>query len=325
MWGRVDVRMVASAAVVLILLPAEAIAQAGPPGTRPSINRVPPQIPPASRRPQTDLLDLRDRHDTTTVTPLSGASSATLCVAGCGDGVSRTVTAAPQKASAFLGVVGPIEDAKLIKAAVIAAAPAAEPVTRDSGVITCLAGCDSSDRRVMQATGGPLPMVPRQPSIPQRFITAAAAPIITAPVVKAPVVKAPAIKLPVFEASGAKPPLATSAVRAPAIALPPVKLKRTLSAHAKRVEKKAKSSAARKSSGVQVAQIAKPSIPHIAAVGAPTPIPQVQPGQKPLPAVVKPQPIVSPKRPVAVNTSSDWFNKISRDQAAKKKADEAAQ
>ncbi len=306
MWGRVDVRWVASAAVALILLPGQVSAQSvlAQSGPRPGMNRIPPQAAPASRRPQIDLLDLRDRHDTAPVTPLAAAPSTVSCVAGCGDGASRAVVALPLKPATILGVVGPMQDAKLIQASV--SAPAAAPALADSGVITCLAGCDSNDRRVMQATGGPLAAMPRQPSLPPRFITAAAAPMVTAPVVKSQPVKpfvAPVAKAP------AKPP-AKVAVAAPA------KLKRTISAHVKRVDKTAKS-AARKSAGTQMVQIAKP-VPHIAAVGVPTPIQPAQPSQKP-------QPAVSPRKPVAVNTSSDWFNKISRDQAAKKKADEAIQ
>jgi hypothetical protein len=299
MWGRVDVRWVAGATVALFLLPGQAFAQFGPPGPRPGINRAPSLLPPmTSHRPQVDLLDLRDRHEPgAAVTPLGAAPSTIVCVAGCGDSTSKVAAALPQKTGAFLAVVGPIEDAKLIKAAAVAPAPSEAPAVGDVGVVTCLAGCDASDRRIMQATGGPLPLVRRQPSIPPRFITAAAAPTETAPRVKA----------------SAKSPSTTATQ---------IKLKRTHAAHAKRVEKKTKI-AARKPSGVQVAQASKPSVAHLSAVGMPTPIQPSQPGQKPQPAVAKPQAVVSPKKPVTVNTSSDWFNKISREQAAKKKVDEA--
>ncbi len=325
----VDVRLAACAAVALLVLPGQAIAQTGPLGPRPNLNRTPHALsPPANRRPQMDLLDLRDRHDlVTSVTPLSAASNIIQCVAGCGDTGSKPISAVPQNAGAFLAVVGPIEvgpiqagliqagpieDARLIKAAVIAPTMAPVPSVADQGVITCLAGCDASDRRVMQATGGPRPILPRhQLEITPRLITAAAAPMSGPAPVKTALKRTPQVLTPT---AGATRQISTASA--------PLKLKRSYTAHAKQVEKRnkiaARTPATTRIVTVKTATTRKPALPQLAAVGAPAPIQPPQPGPKPQPAIAKTQPVVSPKRPVSVNTSSDWFNKISRDQAAKK-------
>jgi hypothetical protein len=320
MWGCVGSRLTARVAAALFVLPGVAFAQGnagqnGSPGPRPGVHQAPHLLPPTSNKSRTDVLDLRDRHEPPVpVTPLAAASGI-VCVAGCGTGPTPTALGLPAQSAPILAVVGPLENANIVKAAVVAPPAAVAPAVADSGVITCLAGCDATDRRVMAATGGPLPTYARH-NLPPRLLTAAVTPRLQQPA-KPAVAKAPALAAPARVASApvAPPAAATSSTAAP------LKLKRTYAAHVKRKEKKAVLAAARK---VQPSvQPAGSPLPKIAAVGVPTPIQPTQPNQKPVPAVAKPQPIVSPKRPVAVSTSSDWFNKINREQAAKKKADDA--
>lgn len=134
--------------------------------------KAPHTPPPVSRRaPRTDILDLRDLNE---VIAAPSPTGSIVCIAGC-DGNARPMAAAPSKPDVgVLALVGPIESAAGLK-------PVSLPVTADAsasadtgGVVVCLAGCDDSDRKVMRATGAPLPgPLPRSVS-PPRPVTAEA-------------------------------------------------------------------------------------------------------------------------------------------------------
>ena len=314
------------AVMALLALPDAAFAQAdaakgGPPSM---LNRAgkPPQ-PTSSRRP-VDLLDLRDRIDgvetTAQVAPAAVGLGSILCVAGC-DGKTTTIAqAAPAKLTPFLAVMGPLEAATIQPTQVTTAAPVsvpapvAYPVTPPASapavsvpsdnltnVVVCLAGCYDNDRRTMAATGAPLPY----PELPVRNLMAAA-PSATA----TKLAVAPAVTLAV-RAAAAKPLVATAPIAGP------VTLKRTLTAHAVRAKARSKIAARQR----RIVEKAQPK-QVIAAIGVPAPVPPAAPAQPKAP-VVKAHAVVVQKKPVVVNTTNDWFNKINREQAAKKPAEPA--
>ena len=340
--SRVAWSVAIGAVVAILALPEVAVAQTDP-GNRPTANGPPhynragkavSQSPPSHRRP-VDLLDIRDRVEsagtTVQVTPISSTSNAILCVAGCEGPPVMTENSTQPVSTPFLAAMGPLEAAppqRFRLAAVPAVnAPAAALVTHAAAQVTvatasttivCLAGCYDDDRRTLLATGGPLPApaVPFRGMLASTMVALAAKPVAIRAAVATPslipntivakpiALKAKVLKANVLKSDGAKP-VKTAAI----------KLKRGFVAHVARSD-------IRKKLAARAQKLADKTAPRqmIAAVGIPAPAPPAAPVAPKAP-VVKVQSAVAQKRPVVVKASNDWFNKITREQAAKKAAE----
>lgn len=324
--GRVAWSVAIGAVMAMLALPDPALAQSepaarGPAGGPPQLNRagkVPGVQAPSRRRPA-DLLDIRDRLEgaeaTVQVVPIMATSPSALCVAGCGDATAKAVGSPAPKPTEFLAAMGPVEVAapqavKLAAAPTVVMPAVPVAVANPTNVVVCLAGCYDTDRRTLLATGGPLPT----PAVPFRNMLAAAAPM--------PIAKPPATRVVNWAAPSqpvAAKPMTTAAV----------KLKRSFAAHVMRRETRSK--VASRQHHRKVAMKSPPK-QMIATVGAPTPVPstpvpqtlvQPAPPAAPFASAAKVQPVAAQKKPVVVKASNDWFNKITREQAAKKAADAA--